>query len=116
MTTQPSRPKRWRTAVERATNAATALAELREEWKLNLQELHEEVDSLRKKKAIKCGELKDELKKLMNLQNEYQDWSSRIPDQFSDSATKEKLDAVEAIYFEGLLKNLKSGESSFLFS
>jgi hypothetical protein len=105
MTTQPSRPKRWRTAVERANNAATALAGLREEWKLKLQELHEEVACLRKKNAIKCGELKDELQKLMNLQNEYQDWSSRIPDQLSDSATKEKLDAVEDIYFERLLKN-----------
>jgi len=105
MTTRLSRPKRWRTAVARAKYAATALDKLQSEWNLKLQELYEETASLREKKTTRRAELTSALKTLIDLQSEYEDWSSSILDEFSDSPTKEKLDAVADFDFKGVLED-----------
>jgi hypothetical protein len=104
MDERPSRPARWRTSVNRATNALSDLKHLHREWATKLEESREVLNDLRDRRKSASKKLNDALADLVYLQSDYSCWT--VPDNLSDSRLQEKLFAVQNFDFKFDIPNL----------
>jgi hypothetical protein len=100
-----SRPRRWRSAVNRAEFALCEVNGLKNE----MQELLDQMQALRDQLQDLCDRAKDPLSKfesavvdLICLQSEYDCWT--VPENLSDSRLQAKIFKVTSIGFKGLLE------------